>query len=109
MARWGIWEQPIFGEKEDNDNNNTNINMQQHKKVKKLREGGFCVFCFFFFNVFIKPKFFFITNNLVITYKLSTIEGFYYKERVFATILVFIGFCHILGKIAKEKEKKMCC
>jgi hypothetical protein len=47
-------------------------------KVKRLREGGFCVFCFFlnvlfccgsFFYIFVKPKKFLITKNLVITYK----------------------------------------
>jgi len=31
---------------------------------------------FFFFNVFVKPIDFFITNKLVITYKLNTIKGF---------------------------------
>jgi len=48
----------------------------------------------------------FYTKNLVITYKLSTIEGFYYKERDFATILVIFGFCHSLGEITKEEKKE---
>jgi len=61
---------------------------------------------FFFKNVFIKPSKFFIIKNWVITYKLSTIKGLYYKERDFATILVFLGFCHNLGEIAKEEKKK---
>jgi len=53
-------------------------------KVKRLKEGGFCVFCFsliwvlfcggsFFFTFLSSPKSFFITRNLIITYKLSTI------------------------------------
>ncbi len=65
----------------------------------------------FFFNVFIKPIKFFIAKNLVITYKLSTIEGFYYKERDFAIILVFFGFYHNPGEIAKKekKKRKVCC
>jgi len=75
-------------------------------KVKRSREGGFCVtssfwvlFCdgsFFYppFYVSSKPiKFFFITMNLVLIYKLSTIENFYQKVSNFATILIFLGFC----------------
>jgi hypothetical protein len=55
-------------------------------KVKRLRQGG--VFFFFlgfvlwwvpFFYIFVKPKKKFITKNLVITYKLNIIEGFYHK------------------------------
>jgi hypothetical protein len=76
---------------------------------------GFVFFVFFFwfgfyfvvglfFYAFLKLVKFFVTNNLVITYKLSTIESFYYKEKDFTTILVFLGFCHSLEKIAKEKE-----
>jgi hypothetical protein len=84
------------------DNNTT--------KVKRLKEYGFCVFCFsfvwvlfcgvsfFFFNVFIKLRNFFITKNLVIIYKLNIIESFYYKERNFITILVFFVFVTILKK-----------
>jgi len=46
MAWWGIWEQPLFGAKEEiDDYSSININMQQDKKVKKVREGGFCVLC----------------------------------------------------------------
>ncbi len=64
MAQWGVWEQPLFGAKEEiDDYNSTNINMQQDKKVKKVREGGFCVLCVCvcvcFLNVFIKPSKFF--------------------------------------------------
>ncbi len=60
----------------------------------------------FLFNVFIKLIKFFITKNLVIIYKLSKIEIFYYKERHFATILVFLGFCHNPKKITKERRRK---
>ncbi len=66
---------------------------------------GFCFVVGPFFNAFVKPRKFFITKNLVITYKLSTMESFYYKERNFTTILVFLGFCHSLGKITKEEKK----
>jgi len=57
-------------------------------KVKRPRKGWFCVFffgfCFVvspFFYIFVKPTKFFIIKNLVITYKLSTIESFYHKKR----------------------------
>ncbi len=50
--------------------------------------GGFVLWWGFLFYIFFKPKFF-TTKNLVITYKLNTIEGFYHKERKFSTILVF--------------------
>jgi hypothetical protein len=56
-----------------------------------------------FFYAFIKFLKKIITKNLVITYKLSTIESFYYKEKNFIITLVFLGFCHSLGKIAKEE------
>jgi hypothetical protein len=79
-------------------------------KVKRLKEGGFCVFCFSFFwvlfcggsffYVFVKPRKFFITKNLIITYKLSTVEV-PQKEKLCHNL----GFCHSLGKIAKEEEK----
>jgi hypothetical protein len=59
------------------------------------------VFFLYAFFEFIKV---FITNNLIIIYKLSTIESLYYKEKVFTTILVFLDFCHNPRKIAKEKE-----
>jgi hypothetical protein len=55
---------------------NTSINMQQKTKVR-AREGGFWVFCFVVgpsFYVYAKPNFFFYhKENLVISYKLSTI------------------------------------
>jgi hypothetical protein len=66
---------------------------------------GFVWWWVFFSYAFIKPRNFFITKNLIITYKLSTIQSFYFKKRDFVTILVFLGFCHRLGKIAKEEEK----
>jgi hypothetical protein len=50
---------------------------------------GFCFVVGFFFNGFVKFINFFITKNLVITYKSSTIESFYYKERDHTTILGF--------------------
>jgi hypothetical protein len=59
----------------------------------------------FFFYTFIKPRKKIITKNLIITYKISTIQSFYYKEKDFVTILVFLGFCHSLGEIAKEEKK----
>jgi hypothetical protein len=83
--------------------------------VKRPKEGGFYVtfsfwvlFCggsFFFLYVSIKLKKFFITKNLVITYKLSTINGFYHKVSDFSTILVFLNFCYSLEEIAKKKLK----
>ncbi len=58
-------------------------------KVKKIKEDRFYVFfafllfgfCFMvgpFFYTFIKPRKFFISKNLVIIFKLSTIESLYY-------------------------------
>jgi len=67
-------------------------------KVKKLKEGGFCFVVGFFLNIY------FYHQKMVITYKLSTIKGFYHKRRNFATILVFLDFCHSLGEIIKEKK-----
>jgi hypothetical protein len=78
-------------------------------KVKRLKEDMFCVFLVFFcdgsfFYAFIKLFFFFITKNLIIIFKLSTIESLYYIKKYFTTILVFLGFCHNLKEIAKEEE-----
>jgi len=84
-------------------------------KVKKKRENRFYVFfafllfgfCFmvgpFFYN-FIKPRKFFISKNLVIIFKLSTIKSLYYTYKNFATILVFLGSCHSPREIAKEEQ-----
>jgi len=47
-----------------------------------------------FFYIFVKPKKFLITKNLVITH----------KERYFSTILILISFFHDPGKITKEEE-----
>jgi hypothetical protein len=44
----------------------------------------------------------FITKNLVLIFKLNTIEIFYYKDKDFAIILVFLGSYHSLGKVVKE-------
>jgi hypothetical protein len=84
-------------------------------KVKRPREDGFCVFLFFFcpglilwwvlfFYAFVKFNKKNITKNLVLIFKLSTIENFYYIQNDFATILVFLGSCHNLREITKEKE-----
>jgi len=84
--------------------------------VKSPREGGVCVIYFFlwvllcgrfFFPLYvsIKPKKFFITKNLIITYKLSTIEGFYHKVSNFAMGLIFLNFCHSFKEITKGKKE----
>jgi hypothetical protein len=54
-----------------------------------------------------KLRNFIVTKNIVIIYKLSTIEKNYYKERNSTTILVFIGFCHSPKKITKEEKKNL--
>jgi hypothetical protein len=46
-----------------------------------------------------------ITKNLAITYKLSTIEGFYHKVNDFVMSLVLKKFCHSFKEIAKKKEE----
>ncbi len=87
----------------------------QTTKVKRPREGGVCVvlfifwvlFCgrfffFFFFPCFYEAKKSFITKNLVIVYKLSTMEGFYYKVNAFVMGLVFLYFCHSFKEISKK-------
>jgi hypothetical protein len=82
--------------------------------MKRLKEDGFWLFGFsfvwvlfcdgsFLFNTFIKFRKFFITTNLIIIYRLSTIKGFYYNEKDFSTILIFLGFCHNLREITKEE------
>jgi hypothetical protein len=67
---------------------------------------GFVLWWVSLLNFYQAQFFFFITKNLVITYKLNTIKGFYYKVNDFSTVLVFLGFCHNPKKIAKEKEEK---
>jgi hypothetical protein len=78
-------------------------------KVKRPKEGGICVILFYFWVLFcgrfffplyvsIKLKKFFIIKNLIITYKLSTIEGFYHKVNDFATGLIFLNFFHSFKK-----------
>jgi len=78
---------------------------------------GFMFFCFSFvlsfvlwwvlyFYAFIKLRNFFISKNLIIIFKLSTIENFYYIEKDFDIILVFLSFCHSLREITKEEEYK---
>jgi hypothetical protein len=85
-------------------------------KVKRLREDKFCVFfafllfgfCFMvgpFFYTFVKPRKKFISKNLIIIFKLRTIESFYYTQKDFATILVFLGSCCSPREIAKEQQK----
>jgi hypothetical protein len=53
---------------------------------------------FFSLCISIKPKKFFITKNLVIIYKLSTIDRFYHKVNDFAMVLVFLSFVIVLKK-----------
>jgi len=50
-----------------------------------------------------KLRIFFISKNLIIIFKLSTIESFYYRKKDFATILVFLGSCHSPREITKEE------
>jgi hypothetical protein len=76
-------------------------------KVKRLREDKFCVLFGFLlwwvlFYTLVKRRKFFISKNLVIIFKLSIIESFYYTQKDFATILVFFGSYHSPRKIAKE-------
>ncbi len=63
------------------------------------------LFTFLFFKIFIKPRKKFITKNLVITHKLSTLKGFNYKEIFFAIIIMFFGFCYCPREMAKEEGK----
>jgi len=114
----GHMKTTTFGTKEeDGDDNNTNITCNQTRKVKTPREGAFCVtfffgFCFvaghfFPFYVYVKPIKFFVTKNLVIIYKLSTIEGFYHKVNDFSTILVLNFFCHSPKEIGKKSKNML--
>jgi hypothetical protein len=68
---------------------------------------GFC-FVVGFFLILLSSLKKFISKNLVIIFKLNTIESFYYKERDFAIILVFLGSCHNLRKITKEEYICVC-
>ncbi len=61
---------------------------------------GFVLWWVLFFYVFAKPRKYFITKNLIITYKLSTVEDSQ-REKLFHNL----GFCHSLGEIATEEEK----
>ncbi len=54
----------------------------------------------FLFYVFVELRKFFITKNLIITYKLNTIQSFYYKE----SLRHNLDFCHNPREIAKEEE-----
>jgi len=88
MAWWNIWEQPLFGAKEEeNDNIFTIINKQQYNKCEEAKgRWVLCVLHFFclgfvlwwvlFYYTFFKPIKFFITKNLVITYKLNNNSEF---------------------------------
>ncbi len=69
------------------------------------KKNCFVVGPLFFLYLSIKLKKFFITKNLVITYKLNTTEAFYHKVRDFVTILIFFSFCHSCRGITKEKEE----
>ncbi len=89
-------------------------------KVKRLKEARFCIyflkliffafllsrFCFvvfFFFNTFVKPRKFFILKNLVIIFKLNTIEKLYYTERFYHN-LSFSWFLSCPRAITKEQH-----
>jgi hypothetical protein len=50
----------------------------------------FCFVVGLFFNAFVKLRKFFITKNLVLIFKLSTIKSFYYRKKDFAAILGFL-------------------
>ncbi len=89
-----------YGTKEEDcDDNNNNIIRQPNNEGEKAK--GRWVLCNLFFRfcfvvgpsfslyVFVKPIKKFITKNLVITYKLSTIEGFYDKVSNFANLGFF--------------------
>jgi hypothetical protein len=66
----------------------------------------FFSFSFFPLHFYQAQNVFFITKNIVITHKLSTIEGFYHKMNNFVMVLVFLIFFHNPNEIAKKKEKK---
>jgi len=68
---------------------------------------GFCFVVDLFFYIFVKLIIFFITKNLVITYKLNTIESFYYKEKDYAIILVLFLFLSQFWKNNKGRDKKI--
>jgi hypothetical protein len=61
---------------------------------------GFCFVVGPFSYVFAKPRKYFITKNLITTYKLSTVEDSQ-REKLFHNL----GFRHSLGEIATEEEK----
>ncbi len=67
---------------------------------------GLFFFIFFFIKFLSSPKQKFITKNLVITYKLSTIESFYHKVNNFVMVLVFLSFYHNPNEITKENVEK---
>jgi hypothetical protein len=85
-------------------------------KVKRLKENKFCVFCFllfgfcfvvglFFLYVSIKPKKFFITKNMVITYKFKHNRWFLPQSERFCHGLGFFSFCLNRREITKEIEE----
>jgi len=57
---------------------------------------------FFSFTFLSSLESFFFAKNMVITYKLNTIKGFYHKVTNFAMVLVFLFFCHNFKEMAKE-------
>jgi hypothetical protein len=98
---------------QSDDDNNTNINRHTSNEGEKAKWVlcnfflfGFCDGSFFSLCISLKPKKFFITKNLIIIYKLNTINGFYHKVNDFAMVLVFLSFCYSLKEIAKGKENK---
>ncbi len=84
-------------------------------KVKRLREDGFCIFFVFLlfgfyfvvgplFYAFVKFRKKIITKILVITYKSSILDSFYYKEKFCHKLGFYLVFCHNPRKIVKEEE-----
>jgi len=59
---------------------------------------GFCFVVGHFFYIFFKPVKFFITKNLGIIYKLSTIREFVPQRKIFPWSLFFLIFVSILKK-----------
>jgi len=57
-----------------------------------------------FLYTFVKLRKFYISKNLAIIFKLNTIESFFYIDKDFTTILVFLNSCHSRREIAKEEE-----
>ncbi len=86
--------QPLSGAKEeDSDDNSTSINKQQNNEGEEAKGRwvlcflGFVLWWVLLFYVFVKPRKFFITKNLIITYKLNIVVVLPQREKL----------CHNLG------------